>query len=238
MKELSTVLNKKEMDRLDAFLQDRVPDVDVGREDKDEGILNLSGLDGFLTAIVCTPGLVMPSQWIPTLWGDDVLTWENKEEAEEIITLMLRHMNGIGRSLAEEPDDFRPIFLHHPAGGTTITIVDDWCEGCLRGMRFDPGYWNSLPDEIAPALLPIHMFGNEEFDDELDELPVESIRQLQEALPLSARILYNYARLVRLKGMEAARPTRRAPKTGRNDLCPCGSGLKHKKCCGQKTVTD
>ena len=29
--------------------------------------------------------------------------------------------------------------------------------------------------------------------------------------------------------------TKNAPKVGRNDLCPCGSGLKYKKCCG-KTV--
>ncbi|MHC1711991.1 MAG: preprotein translocase subunit SecA [Solidesulfovibrio sp.] len=30
-------------------------------------------------------------------------------------------------------------------------------------------------------------------------------------------------------------PTRRAePKVGRNDLCPCGSGKKYKKCCGAK----
>jgi uncharacterized protein YecA (UPF0149 family) len=28
-------------------------------------------------------------------------------------------------------------------------------------------------------------------------------------------------------------PVRRAePKVGRNDLCPCGSGRKFKKCCG------
>jgi preprotein translocase subunit SecA len=26
---------------------------------------------------------------------------------------------------------------------------------------------------------------------------------------------------------------RAAPKVGRNDSCPCGSGKKHKKCCGQ-----
>jgi uncharacterized protein YecA (UPF0149 family) len=25
---------------------------------------------------------------------------------------------------------------------------------------------------------------------------------------------------------------REAPKVGRNDLCPCGSGKKYKKCCG------
>ena len=29
-------------------------------------------------------------------------------------------------------------------------------------------------------------------------------------------------------------PVRReSPKIGRNDPCPCGSGKKHKKCCGQ-----
>ena len=25
---------------------------------------------------------------------------------------------------------------------------------------------------------------------------------------------------------------RQGPKVGRNDPCPCGSGKKHKKCCG------
>ncbi|WP_082825437.1 SEC-C metal-binding domain-containing protein [Marinomonas sp. TW1] len=27
--------------------------------------------------------------------------------------------------------------------------------------------------------------------------------------------------------------TRTAPKVGRNDPCSCGSGVKHKKCCGK-----
>lgn len=26
---------------------------------------------------------------------------------------------------------------------------------------------------------------------------------------------------------------REQPKIGRNDLCPCGSGKKYKKCCGR-----
>ena len=28
-------------------------------------------------------------------------------------------------------------------------------------------------------------------------------------------------------------PVRKAKKIGRNDLCPCGSGLKYKNCCGK-----
>jgi uncharacterized protein len=36
----------------------------------------------------------------------------------------------------------------------------------------------------------------------------------------------------------APRPetVRVAPKPGRNDPCPCGSGKKYKKCCGAATL--
>lgn len=33
-------------------------------------------------------------------------------------------------------------------------------------------------------------------------------------------------------GMAPVIPIARAAKVGRNDPCPCGSGRKHKKCCG------
>ncbi len=37
----------------------------------------------------------------------------------------------------------------------------------------------------------------------------------------------------RTQGAGAVKPiVRDAPKVGRNDLCPCGSGKKYKKCCG------
>ena len=32
---------------------------------------------------------------------------------------------------------------------------------------------------------------------------------------------------------DAKKPAKAAPRIGRNDLCPCGSGKKYKKCCGQ-----
>ncbi|WP_270657046.1 SEC-C metal-binding domain-containing protein [Aeromonas sp. Y293-4] len=33
-------------------------------------------------------------------------------------------------------------------------------------------------------------------------------------------------------GLHRGRAGSGPPKTGRNDPCPCGSGKKHKKCCG------
>jgi preprotein translocase subunit SecA len=41
------------------------------------------------------------------------------------------------------------------------------------------------------------------------------------------RVNYN-----RGEGSAPAQPVKRTKKVGRNDPCPCGSGKKHKKCCG------
>ena len=49
----------------------------------------------------------------------------------------------------------------------------------------------------------------------------------------------NPKRLTMSHGREISEPeknqpeTRSAPKIGRNDPCPCGSGKKFKQCCGQ-----
>jgi uncharacterized protein len=40
------------------------------------------------------------------------------------------------------------------------------------------------------------------------------------------------ARLISRQNNSAAKPRPEPAKTGRNDLCPCGSGRKYKKCCG------
>jgi preprotein translocase subunit SecA len=38
----------------------------------------------------------------------------------------------------------------------------------------------------------------------------------------------------KLRARPAVRPAKGAPKVGRNDPCPCGSGKKYKKCCGKR----
>jgi preprotein translocase subunit SecA len=38
----------------------------------------------------------------------------------------------------------------------------------------------------------------------------------------------------KLHGLPPLPMERENPKIGRNDPCPCGSGKKYKKCCGNK----
>jgi uncharacterized protein len=233
MKDLSTPLSDEEMDRLDEFLLDRILEDDEDWEEKDEGILNISTLDGFFTAIVSSLHSIIPSQWMPAMWGDYEQIWDSQADAEEIISLMMRHMNGIVHFLMEEPENFEPMFLEREVDGNVYQIVDDWCEGYRRGMKLDLDYWNDMPVEIAEELIPIYLFSDEKFDDKLSQLSSERIRQFQDSIPPAVRKLHAHALKMRRKDMQVKRD---APKTGRNDPCPCGSGLKYKKCCGKSPI--
>ena len=105
MKNLFNSLNEAEIDRLDRFLLDCI-DEDADTDGKDEGVLDISELDGFFTALVSGPVMIQPSRWLPVVWGDFEPTWESTEDFEDVISLMIRHMNGIAATLMEQPEDF------------------------------------------------------------------------------------------------------------------------------------
>ncbi len=92
MKDLNTPLDDSELDRLDRLLLDRI-DEDADTDGKDEGVLDISELDGMFTAIVSGPVSILPSQWLPALWGDFAPVWSSKEEFEEVFSMLVRHMN-------------------------------------------------------------------------------------------------------------------------------------------------
>src|SRR3954447_14135854 len=94
MVDLAHPLTDHELDRLEQFLLDRVNE-DAVTESSDEGLLDVSELDGFCTAIVSGPETVVPSQWLPAIWGDFEPVWRNTEDFEGVFSLLIRHMNDI-----------------------------------------------------------------------------------------------------------------------------------------------
>ena len=78
-------LTDEEMEELDQFLLDA-----EGLEES----MDISTLDGFLTAIVCGPKTIMPSEWLRWVWdmesGKDAPTF--KAQAQRILGLLMRHI--------------------------------------------------------------------------------------------------------------------------------------------------
>ncbi|MDP2003658.1 MAG: UPF0149 family protein [Desulfurivibrionaceae bacterium] len=230
MKNLSKPLTEKELDRLDNFLLDRI-DEDADTEGKDEGVLGISTLDGLFTAIVSGPVTIVPSRWLPAVWGDFEPVWESEKEFEAIFALMIRHMNSISVMLMESPEDFEPIFMERTVKGKTYTVVDEWCEGYWLGVTLAAEHWNPAMERLLPSMAPIASFA-EVTNWRGHELSIEEAELIQNGIAPSAREIHAYWLEQRSQAVPAARPARNSEfKVGRNDPCPCGSGKKYKKCC-------
>jgi uncharacterized protein len=222
------MLTEKEIAYLERFLLDRI-DENADTTGKDEGILGIAELDGFLTAIVSGPVMIPPSQWLPAVWGDYAPVWKDEKEFESVFSRMIRHMNDIAVTLMEQPEDYEPVFMQRVIEGKTYIIVDEWCEGYHRGVKLAVNAWETGGGEMSILLAPIRAF-TEATNWRGHDFNEAEIENLQSAVRENARMIHAY--WVHQRTLDAPATVRRGePRTGRNDPCPCGSGKKYKKCC-------
>ncbi|MBI5121896.1 MAG: UPF0149 family protein [Rhodospirillales bacterium] len=130
-----------DIDELDDFL--------MSDEAPEESML-ISDLDGFLTGIVIGPELIMPSEWLPVVWGGVSPAFESEDEAGRILGLIMGRYNEIIHCLAEAPEELAPIFLE-TAKGTLLAA--DWAEGFMQAVQLRPLAWKELYEDEDACLL-------------------------------------------------------------------------------------
>lgn len=228
--DLTDISNPNTIDYLDHFLLYRIKE-ELDNNDYDEGILCISELDGFFTAIVSGPELIPPSQWLPAVWGDFEPEWESEEEFQNIVGLMINIMNSIATTLMEAPEEFEADFEYREVDEQVYLIVDEWCEGYWQGISLAADSWHIESTDMSILLSPILAFSSQlgwkghEFNEQESD-------NLKRAIIPNVRDIHAYWLARRASSNASIKPDHRnAPKTGRNDPCPCGSGKKYKKCC-------
>src|SRR5262245_65598401 len=108
-------LDQVDLEALDCFLMsDRSP----------PDCMTLSDLDGFLTGIAVGPELVLPSEWLPLVWGGEAPEFADESEAKAVLGAIMARYNEILRQIAD--DTFDPI-LCTDRGGPLID--EDSAEG-------------------------------------------------------------------------------------------------------------
>ena len=224
MATLDTPLDDQELDDLSSFLES-IPDA-----------MSIEMMDGFFAALVCSPDLIMPSSYFKYVWGDDH-EFETVEEAEKYASLVLRHWNSISHQLRDN-EVFDPVMIqteNHSTGS-------EWAVGFMAGFQLGGEEWNDYIDdeENAGVFVPILMLAHENDPDpgmRPEPIDDEQRETLLAGISVGVPMMYRYMAPFRATGLPRHEPIetfkRATRKIGRNEPCPCGSGIKYKKCCGK-----
>jgi uncharacterized protein len=210
-----------------------------------EECMDIAMLHGFLTALAIGPSLVVPSEWLPVVWGDeDGPEFNSVDEARRILDLIMRLHNSIIRTLQDAPQKFLPIlYEERTAEGRLEFSAEEWCEGFITGTQLDADGWEALvhDEENFSLLTPILALVDEEAMRELLAADQEEKATREKALaliPLAVAGMHDYWRSRRKEPLTRRTvdhpPVGRNRRVGRNEPCPCGSGKKFKKCCGSR----
>jgi uncharacterized protein len=202
MTNLLEPLAEAELAELDHFLLGRVEDEEE-LEEGDVGVTSVFELDGLFAALVSGPVLVQPEQWMETVWGEHEPEWSSELQFDSIVGLMMRHLNTMAATLAEAPEEFEPLFQQDEEDGETYIVVDEWCEGYVKGVALATAQWRGGGTPVEKLLNPIRAFSSATHW-RGHELPEAEIDKLSDAIAPSARALHAFWSERRKPGSKAA----------------------------------
>jgi uncharacterized protein len=222
-------LSDDEFHELDMFLLNEV--------DSDE-VMTIDILDGYLHAIAIAPVTLHPKQWLPQVWGMGTFMppMESIDQLNHVLGLVMRHFNGIIAGLQREPQELSPVWATMTYRGKDYDEAEGWAYGFVEGMKLCWKDWQPILEtpEGKSWFRPIALLGEESYSSDQDELTKTPARRSKIAQQIPEAVLAMHAYWLPLRQAIYQREMAKAmqPKVGRNDLCPCGSGKKFKKCCG------
>lgn len=220
--------------------------------ERPEGTMHYCEMAGFLFAVVCSPELIQPSEWMPLVFNEQGGNYASLEEAQEILPAMLGLYNHINSGILEDEPAFPPACSVRTPPITNLepdAPLSQWAHGFVIGHDWLENVWDEYTSEeyddiLGDDLLAMSFFASHDLaeayrtefhmkDVTLETLAEMVVLELPRAMRSYARIgrvLYNA--VLKEPRLEKVTPPARSVKVGRNEPCPCGSGKKYKHCCG------
>jgi uncharacterized protein len=219
-------------------------------------------LDGYLCGVIVQPVLLEPATWLAHVFDFEGRPLPDAVDAawqQRTTALISRRHAALNRALAED-GWFDPLVIEidedpsqgeaAPSGVDAAADEDDaaadlppisralmpWVAGFQHAAGCFPDLEEVEDDGVMAALARLYRHLPAETDEEKElvalldrEQPLTDLDEAIEDLVATVADLYDLTRDMRYK-VDTVR--REAPKVGRNDPCPCGSGRKFKQCHG------
>jgi uncharacterized protein len=193
-----------------------------------ERALGLDALQALCVALAIGPDPEPPPDWMAAALG---LDRPDASPAPELAAALERFFAATARQIR---DGTLSLLLHSLRRGRPDYA--SWGQGFLLGVELSPAGWydSADPEDVAELLFPIEVIADELDDDERGQYTPTAWRRLvldsEAGLDATIARLRDFWAIVRHPPQTVRHAT---PKVGRNEPCPCGSGRKHKVCCGR-----
>jgi uncharacterized protein len=223
--------------------------------DRPAGTLNYAQLQGFLFAVAGAPELILPSEWMPEVLGGDTPEFRNVDEARTIQSALVEEYNAVNDASLQ--GDIPPgcVLRDEPMANLDDDApIREWARGFARGYGWLEETWEDylsgdgesddpreqeMETEFSASVMILSFFASSEFAETVvsdsvgKDLPTFA-SEVHELFPEALRAYAGIGRAIQMAVDQIERTPyqRESPKIGRNDLCPCGSGRKYKRCCG------
>jgi len=206
----------------------------------DAGLSTPSSIDGYLTAVLLNPTPMPPSDFLPAFWDSEeeyTPAWDNQEDAEFFFTFLMHVYNKIAEDLLSR--DFNPLPDLCEEGGAPN--YNEWTHGFLRGYHawklYEEGKerdCSALEVLILRKIVNLVALEKQAAESGVEPQTNALIEELGESICDLYHTQNEDLEMIPDDPFRIVR-TKKAPKIGRNDPCPCGSGLKYKRCCLNKS---
>ena len=151
-----------------------------------------SQLDGFFAAIASTPRPVSQSTWLAEICGVGMPSSALQNNAD------YKHFNLAVLSLYRrvvvnlKQGRYEPEFIYHTQHYESPPIVNEWCEGFIRGLEL----WESLSidddEKLQEWIQPMQRFGTDPGIQSLDSLSRAEITSIKNEITPNLLKIYQY----------------------------------------------
>jgi uncharacterized protein len=127
----------EDLEQLDALLR-ALP--------QDDAPMTLSELNGYLTGVLASPGLILPSEWLAGVWSEDGTAPAPEIAAlDELIEAVMGHYNAIVAAINVE-GLVEPVYEEDVNSGETLW--EPWVDGFVRAMRLREAEWLAIANGV------------------------------------------------------------------------------------------
>jgi yecA family protein len=203
-------------------------------------------LHGYMTAIESIHEFIDPELWLSGIWEEEPNIVPDSAMLD-LLSLVMRLYSQMTEKLLQD-DLFFPLVTYeqqdkdsridyYQLGYADIeNNLNLWCRGYMKGVALAASHWEQGDEDLQMSLYPFMLIAGNDLLPEDHTLPIREPytladfkNELKQQLPKLILSIYHYWRDFSRSAIQPS--VQKLLRIGRNDPCPCGSGLKFKKCC-------